>query len=115
MDGHKRVADVIIGDEGWVPLHGIASKRTNKEWLDQNDQRHRICKLRFQVRKRIFTIFLNHKGPLAVDDLFGNSIIIGSYYAETVLPKVVQPSPPRTSSFSATVPVTTNKGTNSVS
>ena len=89
-NGPKRLTDVVTGDETWVPFFGIASKRRNKVWLGQNDQRHQICRKGFQSRKRLFTVFFNYQGSVAVDILPANTTVTGSYYAETVLPKVAQ-------------------------
>ena len=56
-------------------------------WLTKDEPRPVVCKPGFQSRKRLFTIFFNHEGPVAVDVLPEKAT--GRYYRDTVLPQVV--------------------------
>ena len=87
--GPKRVSDVVTGDETWIYFYGIPNKRSNMMWLSKDDPRPVVCKPGFQSRKRLFTIFFNHEGPVAVDVLPEKATMTGRYYRETVLPQVV--------------------------
>ena len=113
------MTDVITGDETWVLFFGIASKCRNKAWLGPNDQKHQIYQPRFQSRKRMFTIFFNHLGSLAVNVLPVNNNTTGPnrIMQKQFCPKSsrrlaasVQSAPPRTSSFSKVVLVPTKQG-----
>ena len=86
----KRLTDIVTGDETWITFYGIPNKRSNMMWLKKDDPRPVVCRPGFQSRKRLFTIFFNFEGPVAVDVLPEKTTITGTYYRENVLPKVVQ-------------------------
>ena len=88
-NGPKRISDIVTGDETWIYLYGIPNKRSNMMWLTKDDPRPLVCKPGFQSRKRLFTIFFNHEGPVTVDILPEKSTMTGKYYCENVLPQVV--------------------------
>ena len=88
-NGPKRVSDVVTGDETWIYFYGIPNKRSNMMWLTKDEPRPVVCKPGFQSRKRLFTIFFNHEGPVAVDVLPEKATMTGRYYRENVLPQVV--------------------------
>ena len=66
LGGPKQVVGVITGDETWVPLHDITRKRRKNVWLGANDQRHQICRPRFQSRKNMLTIVFKQQLPVAL-------------------------------------------------
>ena len=68
-NGPKRISDIVTGDETWIYFYGIPNKRSNMMWLTKDEPRPVVCKPGFRSRKRLFTIFFNHEGPVAVDDL----------------------------------------------
>ena len=88
-NGPKRISDIVTGDETWIHFYGIPNKRSNMMWLTKDDPRPVVCKPGFQSRKRLFTIFFNHEGPVAVDVLPEKRTMTGGYYRENVLPQVV--------------------------
>ena len=88
-NGPKRVSDVVTGDETWIHFYGIPNKRSNMMRLTKDEPRPVVCKPGFQSRKRLFTIFFNHEGPVAVDVLPEKATMTGRYYRENVLPQVV--------------------------
>ena len=85
----KRISDIVTGDETWIYCYGIPNKRSNVMWLTKDEPRPVVCKPGFQSRKRLFTIFFNHEGPVAVDVLPEKATMTGRYYRDTVLPQVV--------------------------
>ena len=88
--GPKHITDIVTGDETWIYFYGIPNKRSNMMWLAKDDPRPVVCRPGFQSRKRLFTIFFNYEGPVAVDILPEKQTVTGGYYRETVLPKVVK-------------------------
>jgi hypothetical protein len=88
-NGPKRVTDIVTGDETWIKFYESPCKRKNMVWLSEGEPRPDVCKPSFRSRKRMFTIFFNYTGVLVVDVLPEGSTITGTYYATTVLPKLV--------------------------
>ena len=107
---YKCVSDVITG-ETWIQFYGIASKHRKKSMSGSKQLDTKFAKPTFLSRKRMFTIFFNHNGPVAVDVWPAKSTITGSYHAQgcSKLSRrsatSIQSIPPRTSSFSTTMPV----------
>ena len=76
-NGHKRLEDVITGDETWIYFYGIPKKRQNMMWVAEtwiyfygipkkrqnmmwvaeDEPRPVVTRKGFQSRKRLFTIF----------------------------------------------------------
>lgn len=89
-NGHKHLADVITGDETWIYFYGIPNKRKNMMWLAEDEPRPIVASKGFQSRKRLFTIFFNHEGPVLVDILPEKMTLTGTYYRQNILPGVIQ-------------------------
>jgi [histone H3]-lysine36 N-dimethyltransferase SETMAR len=83
-----RLADIVTGDESWFYYHQTPSKHLNMVWLQDGEPRPEICRPSFRSRKRMLSIFINSRGPVAVDVLPEQETITGNYYAQVVLPKV---------------------------
>jgi histone-lysine N-methyltransferase SETMAR len=84
-----RCADIVTGDESWFYYYQTPSKQMNMVWISDDEPRPQVCRPSFRSRKRMFTIFLNSRGVVAVDVLPEGETITGKYYTEVVLPKVV--------------------------
>ena len=54
-------------------------------WLAEDDPRTEVLKTGFHSRKRMFTIFFNSQGVVAVDILQDKATISAKYYTEVVL------------------------------
>jgi histone-lysine N-methyltransferase SETMAR len=89
-NGPKRLSDVVTGDECWISFFTMKDKRSNMVWLSEDEPRPEVLKTGFRSRKRMFTMFFNTQGPVAVDIMPEQSTITARYYTETVLPKVLQ-------------------------
>ena len=68
-NGHKRLDNVITGDETWIFFYGFLNKCQNMMWVAEDEPRPVVARKGFQSRKRLFTIFFNCKGPVLVDIL----------------------------------------------
>lgn len=86
--GPKRLTDIVTGDETWFPFFGIPPKRLNRMWIDEKGDRPVVLRPGFQSRKRMFTVFFNYRGPVAVDILPKDTTMTSQYYVQTVLPQV---------------------------
>ena len=88
-NGPKRLCDLVTGDESWLTFYGIPNKRCNRIWVGPDGDRPVVLRPGFQSRKRLFSIFFNTQGLVAIDILPEKSTITASYYTQVVLPKVV--------------------------
>ena len=88
-NGPKRLCDVITGDETWIPFYGIPNKRSNMAWVGLDQARPAVLRPSFRSRKRPFSIFFNTQGSVTVDILPEKLTSTASYYAGTILPKVI--------------------------
>ena len=89
-NGPKRLSDVITGDECWISFSTMKDKVSNMAWLTEDEPRPEVLKAGFRSRKRMFTIFFNTQGVVALDILPDKATINAKYYTETVLPQVLK-------------------------
>ena len=89
-NGPKRLCDIVTGDETWLMFYGIPNKRCNRAWVGPDGDRPVVLRPGFQSRKRLFSIFFNAQGTVAIDILPEKASITATYYTEVVLPKVVK-------------------------
>ena len=89
-NGPKRLSDVVTGDECWISFFTMADKSSNMVWLAEDEPRAQVLKTSFRSRKRMFTIFFNTQGVVALDILPEKSTINAGYYTNTVLPEVLR-------------------------
>ena len=87
-NGPKRLTDIVTGDETWFPFFIIPPKRMNRMWIDEKGDRPVVLSPGFQSRKRMFTVFFNYRGPVAIDILPQGTTMTSQYYVQTVLPQV---------------------------
>jgi [histone H3]-lysine36 N-dimethyltransferase SETMAR len=85
----RRISDVVTGDETWMYFYQAARKSENMVWLSEDEPRPGICRPSFRSKKRMFTIFINYRGPLCIDVLPEDATINGNYYATVILPQLV--------------------------
>ncbi|GFS21163.1 transposase [Elysia marginata] len=86
--GHKRLSDIVTGDETWFPFFIIPPKRLNRMWVDGQGDRPVVLRPGFQSRKRMFTVFFNYSGPLVVDILPQDTAMTATYYVQSVYSQV---------------------------
>ena len=89
-NGHKRLEDVITGDETWIFFYGIPNKRQNMLWVAEDESIPVVARKGFQSRKRLFTIFFTCEGPVLVDILPEKTTLTGTYYRQNILLGVIQ-------------------------
>lgn len=89
-NGPRRLSDVVTGDECWISFFTMKDKQSNMVWLTEDEPRPDVLKTGFRSRKRMFTIFFNSQGVVAVDILPEGSTVTAKYYTETVLPAVLE-------------------------
>jgi histone-lysine N-methyltransferase SETMAR len=85
----RRLSDIVTGDESWLYFYQMASKTANMVWLEDEEPRPEVCRQSFRSQKRMFSVFINYRGPVCIDMLPEGQHINGHYYASTVLPQVV--------------------------
>ena len=67
IEGPKRLVDVT-GDETVMTFCGMPPKQTTiMAWIGEAGDRAVVLRPGFQNMKRLFTIFVNHTGPLVVN------------------------------------------------
>ncbi|GFS15076.1 transposase [Elysia marginata] len=84
----KRFPDIVTGDETWFLYFIIPSKGLNRMWVEGQGDRPVVLRPGFQSRKRMFTVFFNYSGPLAVDILPEDTTMTAIYYVQNVLSQV---------------------------
>ena len=89
-NGPKRLSDVVTGDECWISYFTMKDKSSNMVWLTDDEPRPEVLKASFRSRKRMFTIFFNTQGVVAVDILPEKSTITAKYYTNVILPQVLK-------------------------
>ena len=78
-NGPKRLSDVITGDECWISFSTMKDKVSNMAWLTEDEPRPEVLKAGFRSRKRMFTIFFNTQGVVALDILPDKATIKPKY------------------------------------
>ncbi|GFR71508.1 transposase [Elysia marginata] len=86
--GPKRLSHIVTGDETWFPFFIIPPKRLNRMWVNGQGIRPVLLRPGFQSRKRMFTVFFNYSGQLAVDILPQDTTMSATYYIQNVLSQV---------------------------
>ncbi|GFR86207.1 transposase [Elysia marginata] len=84
----KRFSDIVTGDKTWLHFFITPPKRLNRMWVDGQVDRPAMLRPGFQSRKRMFTVFFNFRGSLAVDILPQDTSMTLTYYVQDVLSHV---------------------------
>ncbi|GFR81575.1 transposase [Elysia marginata] len=88
LHGPKRLYDIVTGDETWFPFFIIPPKYLNRMWVDGQRDRHIVLRPGLQSRKRMFRVFFNYSGPLAVDILPQDTATAAIYFVQNVFSQV---------------------------
>ncbi|GFS18119.1 transposase [Elysia marginata] len=86
--GPKRLSDIVPGDETRFPFFIIPPKGLNRIRVDGQVDTPAMLRPGFQNRKRIFTVFFNYRGSVAVDILPQDTTMTATYYVQDVLSQV---------------------------
>ena len=78
----------VLGVFPDVAFYCIPNKRCNSAWVGLGGDRPTVLRPGFQSRKRLFTVFFNSSGLVALDILPEKTTVTAKYYTEVVLPKV---------------------------
>nr|CAP20055.1 transposase [Portunus trituberculatus] len=89
-DGHKRITDIVTGDEKWFYFFQVPHKRQNMVWLGEKDARPTVVKGGFRSRKQMFIVFFSSTGPVSVVTVPKGQNVSATYYTETALKSVVK-------------------------
>ena len=84
-NGPQWISHVVTGDKHWISFFTNKDKSSNMAWPTEDDPHTEVLKTGFCRRKRIFTIFINTQGVVAVDILQDKATISAKYYTEVVL------------------------------
>ena len=76
-NGHKRLEDVITGDETLNYFYGIPNKSPNMMWVTEDEPRPVAARKGFQSIKRLFTIFSNCEGQYLLANCPRKSLLLG--------------------------------------
>ncbi|GFR62429.1 transposase [Elysia marginata] len=98
--GPKRFSDIVTDDETWFSFFIIPPKSLNRMWVDGQIDRPAMLRPGFQSRKRMFTVFFNSRGSLAVDILPQDTKMTATYYVQDVLSQVMSAINEQRSKFS---------------
>ena len=93
----KRLCEIITGDETWISLYESEGKENNKVWIGENGARPQNA--RRSVKRVLYALFFDARGIVARIPVPEHKTVTGIYYAEQVLPVVVNhymAMPPRT-------------------
>ena len=62
---HRRLFEIITGDETWVRYDTPLSKESNKIWNESQSDPHMIANPDFRTAKIMYCIFFDGRGPVA--------------------------------------------------
>jgi histone-lysine N-methyltransferase SETMAR len=85
----RRLDEVVTGDETWIYFFEPDVKKNNKMWIQEVGQRPQIARRSRTVKKVLYAIFFNSKGPVVQVPVPESRSVTGTFYKEKVLKKVV--------------------------
>ena len=85
----KRLCEIVTGDETWISFFKPAGKENNKVWIGENGARPQIARRSMSVKRVLYAIFFDARGIVARIPVPEHKTVTGIYYAEQVLPVVV--------------------------
>jgi histone-lysine N-methyltransferase SETMAR len=88
--GHRGVSEVVTGDETWIHYYEPKRKQQNMVWIREGDTPPTITKTERSAGKVMYAIFFSNQGPVCQVPVPAGRHVSGSYYAETILPQVLQ-------------------------
>lgn len=86
----QRLAEVITGDETWLYHFDVETKRSSSEWVPEGGQRPLKARRSRSRGKRMFAIFFDSSGVVAMVKVEGQATVTARWYTEECLPKVIE-------------------------
>ena len=85
----KCLCEIITGDEAWISFFEPEWKENNKVWIVENGARPQIAHRSRSVKHVLYALFFDASGIVARIPVPEHKTVTGIYYAEQVLPVVV--------------------------
>ncbi|XP_062578762.1 histone-lysine N-methyltransferase SETMAR-like [Saccostrea cucullata] len=85
----RRLNEIVTGDETWIFFFEPEIKRNNKVWVTDVKDRPQIARHGRTVRKVMYAIFFDSKGPVVQIPVPESTSVTAKFYKEKVLTKVV--------------------------
>ena len=85
----KRLCEIVTGDETWISLFEPEGKENNKVWIGENGAKPQIARRSRSVKRVLYALFFDARGIVATIPVPEHKTVTGIYYAEQVLPVVV--------------------------
>lgn len=87
---HQRRSEVITGDETFLYHYDVETKRSSAEWVPEGGQRPVKARRSRSQGKRMFAIFFDTTGVVAMVKVEGQATVTSRWYVENCLPKVIE-------------------------
>ena len=85
----KRLCEIVTDDETWISFFEPEGKENNKVWIGENGARPQIARRSRSVKHVLYALFFDARGIVARIPVPEHKTVTGIYYAEQVLPVVV--------------------------
>ena len=85
---HRRLFEIITGDETWVRYDTPLSKESNKVWKESQSDPPMIAKPDFRTAKIMYSIFFDGRGPVAQILVPKGRTVTGNFYTNSCLLEV---------------------------
>ena len=79
----------VTGDETWISFFEPEGKENNKVWIGENGARPQSARRSRSVKRVLYALFFDARGIVARIPVPEHKTVTGIYYAEQVLPAVV--------------------------
>ena len=81
--------EIVTGDETWISFFEPEGKENNKVWIGENGTRPKITRRSRSVKCVFYALFFDARGIVVRIPVPEHKTVTGIYYAEQVLPVVV--------------------------
>ena len=85
----KRLCEIVTGDETWISFFEPEGKENNKVLIGENGAKPQIARRPRSVKCVLYALFFDARGIVARIPVPEHKTVTGIYYAEQVLPVVV--------------------------
>lgn len=86
---NQRQFEVITGDETWLYHFDVETKRSSAEWVPEGGQRPVKARRSRSQGKRMFAVFFDSQGVIAMVKVEGQATVTARWYIENCLPVVI--------------------------
>ena len=85
----KRLCEIVAGDETWISFFEPEGKENNKVWSRENWAKPQIARRSRSVKRVLYALFFDVRGIVARIPVPEHKTVTDIYYAELVLPVVI--------------------------